>query len=294
MYIQDIAIVINYIEEHLCDALSLDQVAQIIYISPYHLHRVFHAMTGITIGEYIRKRRLSEAAVQLQNNDKTILEIALEHQFTSQEAFTRSFKQTFDVTPANYRKTWKSQNDLLLKPITVKDLTYILNNKKMEEPKIVTKEKLTLVGMKHKFSRNNNIIPWLWQQFNPRRNEITNKVNDLSYGVCLNDEKVMAQDATDDTVFTEFVGIEVENTESIPDGMETLELPAATYAVFKHKGYLSELTETFNYIYGQWAPSQNKYQFADYFDFELYDPKRFQRDSLDSEIEIWVPVKVCR
>lgn len=181
MYIQDIAIVINYIEEHLCDDLSLDQVAQTIYISPYHLHRVFHAMTGITIGEYVRKRRLSEAAKELQNSDRQILDIALEYQFTSQEAFTRSFKQSFNVTPASYRKTWESQNDLLLKPITEKDLTYILNNKKMEEPKIVTKEKLTLVGMKHKFSRNNNVVPWLWQQFNPRRNEIMNKVNDLFF-----------------------------------------------------------------------------------------------------------------
>ena len=81
-----------FIETHLKERLSLDAIADTANYSPWHFHRLFLAKTGITVGEYIRKRRLSEASRELAFTSKPIKLLATEYQFESQAAFTRSLK----------------------------------------------------------------------------------------------------------------------------------------------------------------------------------------------------------
>ena len=95
---------INYIEENLKKDLSLQEVAENCYISYFHFSRIFRAVIGISVFEYIKRRRLSEAALELKNTNKNILEIALGYHFDSQETFTRNFKTYFRITPGKYRK----------------------------------------------------------------------------------------------------------------------------------------------------------------------------------------------
>jgi AraC family transcriptional regulator len=95
---------IDYIEANLASPIKLEQVASAGYFSLSHFYRIFHAFVGHSIKEYIRKRRLSEAAVRLVNTKDSLIDICLDYQFDYQESFTRAFQNMFGVTPGNYRK----------------------------------------------------------------------------------------------------------------------------------------------------------------------------------------------
>jgi AraC family transcriptional regulator len=103
-YIHPINCAIDYIEANLTQEIDLSEVAAAAGYSLFHLSRLFRAMTGETPGGYIRKRRLSEAACQLLTSKRRILDIALDHQFGSQAAFTRAFRAAFGISPGAYRK----------------------------------------------------------------------------------------------------------------------------------------------------------------------------------------------
>lgn len=94
---------ITHLESHLTAPTSIEAAAAQVGYSRYHFSRLFLTVTGITPVAYLRKRRLTEAARELATSSKRILDIALDYQFQSQEAFTRSFKQEFGVSPGLYR-----------------------------------------------------------------------------------------------------------------------------------------------------------------------------------------------
>ncbi|MET4562839.1 AraC family transcriptional regulator [Lysinibacillus parviboronicapiens] len=99
---------IAYMEEHLSEEIQLVSLPKIVGYSRFHLSRIFKLETGLTIGEYIRVRRLATAASYLLYSDESILTIAFELQFQSQEAFTRAFKDVYKLPPGKYRKLMQS------------------------------------------------------------------------------------------------------------------------------------------------------------------------------------------
>src|SRR5262245_7049845 len=103
-YSEPINQAIDYIENNLTEAVTLEKISAAAGYSPFHFGRLFLALIGETPGEYLRKRRLSEAARELVVSRRKILDIALDYQFQSQEAFTRAFKKRFRVSPALYRR----------------------------------------------------------------------------------------------------------------------------------------------------------------------------------------------
>ena len=101
---------LSWLEGHLDQPLSLDNVAAKADYSKWHLQRMFKDVTGHAIGAYIRARRLSKSAVALRLTARPILDIALQYRFDSQQTFTRAFKKQFSLTPALYRRSpdWSS------------------------------------------------------------------------------------------------------------------------------------------------------------------------------------------
>lgn len=95
---------IDWIESHLHGPISADQVADIAGFSKYHFHRIFQKAIGMSVSEYIRMRRLANAASILLHTDARIIDIALDFQFESQEAFTRAFKKVYHLPPGQYRR----------------------------------------------------------------------------------------------------------------------------------------------------------------------------------------------
>jgi AraC-like DNA-binding protein/GNAT superfamily N-acetyltransferase len=109
---------ITHIESCLTAPLSVETAAAVVGYSRFHFSRTFAAVTGVTPVAYVRKRRLSEAACELATTSRRILDIALDYQFQSQEAFTRSFKQEFGLNPAAYRR--RGQRCRLFSRITLR------------------------------------------------------------------------------------------------------------------------------------------------------------------------------
>lgn len=102
-HIEDIAAVIDYIEDHLDEKLDLEKVSQAVHYSRYHLHRMFTNTVGMTIHDYVQRRQLTEAAKLLIFSAKPILEIAFICGYESQQAFSTAFKAMYKVSPAQYR-----------------------------------------------------------------------------------------------------------------------------------------------------------------------------------------------
>src|SRR5260370_7214183 len=108
-----------FIESHLADALTLDEIAGVAGISRFHMVRAFAAATGLSVMRYVRVRRLSEAARALADGAPDILSVALDADYGSHEAFTRAFREHFGLTPEMVRGSARLANLPLQHPITI-------------------------------------------------------------------------------------------------------------------------------------------------------------------------------
>ena len=104
---KEIQAAIDYIEMNLCEELTLDEISKTVGFSKFYFHRAFQREVGISLYDYIRKRRLAGAASLLLNTNISILDIALIYRFESQEAFTRAFKSIYRLPPGRYRSAIK-------------------------------------------------------------------------------------------------------------------------------------------------------------------------------------------
>lgn len=114
--IQDL---IYWIDNNLDNPLTLNHVTKKSGYSKWHLQRMFKNATGQTLGSYIRKRRLTKAAVTLRLTNKAIIDIALQYHFDSQQSFSKAFKNLFKQTPNNYRRMRKWDKHELYPPIQI-------------------------------------------------------------------------------------------------------------------------------------------------------------------------------
>jgi AraC-like DNA-binding protein len=96
---------ITYIEQHLCEQLTLDDVSKVAGFSRYHFLRIFKRETGIGVRDYIQTRRMYRAVQLLLSSELNVMDIAVLLQFDSQEAFTRAFKREYSLPPGQYRRT---------------------------------------------------------------------------------------------------------------------------------------------------------------------------------------------
>jgi AraC family transcriptional regulator len=90
---------IDFMEENLREPITLEDVARVTCFSLPHFYRLFNALVGRTIKDYLRLRRLSEAARDVASTGRSILDIALDYQFSSQESFSKAFRQAWGVSP---------------------------------------------------------------------------------------------------------------------------------------------------------------------------------------------------
>ncbi|CRH27783.1 Multiple antibiotic resistance protein MarA [Pantoea ananatis] len=107
---------LEWIESNLGHDLHLDEVARRAGYSRWHLQRLFRQHTGFSLAEYIRQRRLTESALTLLNSNEAILQVAMSYGFDTQQAYTRTFKNYFMVTPGQLRRQRRVEPDRLLFP----------------------------------------------------------------------------------------------------------------------------------------------------------------------------------
>lgn len=99
---------IAYIENNLTEDINLKEAARIAYCSEYHFKRMFSFLAGVSLSEYIRRRRLTLAALELSNSSMRVLDIAVRYGYRSADAFTRAFQQMHGVTPSEQDEVVKT------------------------------------------------------------------------------------------------------------------------------------------------------------------------------------------
>jgi AraC family transcriptional regulator len=283
---------VDFIEQHLQEALSMEAIAQAAAISKWHFQTVFHAVLGDTVKEYIRKRRLTLAAGQLASTQDRILDIALAAGFQSQESFSRAFKGLFFMTPGDYRKQGVNAIKLHGKPkITATYINHLHGGITMT-PVFKTRDAMTMIGMQARFisamspdTNNFEVIPDLWRNFKARRHEIKHIAGSTDAGLVVPYIEG-PKSHPDEMVY--IACAPVSSAAVIPDGMARIDIPKGKYAVFTHKGPVGNIPHTVKYIYGSWLP-KSKLELRNAPQMNVMD-HRFRNDSADSELDIYVPV----
>lgn len=270
-YLEQIQRGVDFIEANLHQPISIASVASHASMSQWHFQRMFRGLTGDTVKDYIRSRRLGRAVDDLLHTKKRVLDIALEADFESQESFTRAFKDCFEVTPARFRKTGKR----LPFPQKLKfDQDYLahINQDMNTVPEIYEQIEKYYVGLPTRFfglgSEKNNIaqkLPPLWQAFLPRLAEIKNPVPGACYGMV-----EQLQESSDELAY--FAVREVSAIEDVPAGMVAVICPATTYARFAHHGQVNLIDNTVSYIYSTWLPNSGR-RHSGTADLECYGPE---------------------
>ncbi len=103
-YKERILRVLTHIQEHLDEALDLEELARVACFSSFHFHRIFAAMTGETIADHVRRLRLERAAMELRSGARQVIQVALDAGYEAHAAFTRAFKAAYGVSPAEFRR----------------------------------------------------------------------------------------------------------------------------------------------------------------------------------------------
>ncbi|WP_442797266.1 MDR efflux pump AcrAB transcriptional activator RobA [Pantoea vagans] len=237
-----------WLESHLDQPLSLDNVAQKAGYSKWHLQRMFKDVTGHAIGAYIRARRLSKAAVALRLTSRPILDIALQYRFDSQQTFTRAFKKQFAQTPAWYRRSSDWNSFGIRPPIR-------LDNETQPEPTFVTLPETVLVGQTQNYtcileqisSYRDEMRIHFWKQFLLE----TDTVPPVLYGL----HQVRAsQDKDDEQEILYTTAVPADSAVNLHSGQNVI-LEAGDYVQFTYTGPRVNLQEFILLLYGTCMPT---------------------------------------
>ncbi len=261
---------INYIEEHLTDEIDYEQLGRIACCSAYHYQRMFTYMAGITLAEYIRRRKMSLAAVDLQGGEARIIDIAEKYGYRSPTAFNRAFQSFHGIAPSSVKNegtSVKSFSPIVFK-ITVKGATEM--NYKIEK-----KEAFRIIGISapldQEIENNFAVVPQMWQEAstNGTLQKLASMMDTppmglLGVSACNNEEQWKYY-------------IAVSSTK--PTGeFEQYTIPAATWAIFSGSGTNQSIQELEQRIITEWLPTSG-YEYANAPDIEVYlnpDPQNAQ------------------
>ncbi|MGE7908833.1 AraC family transcriptional regulator [Lysinibacillus xylanilyticus] len=285
-WIESIQKAINYIEEHLLDDITMEQIAREVNSSVFHFQRTFSILTDMSIADYIRRRRLTLAAQELINTEQKVIDLAYKYGYDSPEAFTKAFRKQHQLTPSEARKKQgqlQSYNRLVIQ--------VSLKGAEPMKYKIVEKEKFQVVGVKRTYNSQNgeNLqgIPHFWNEMNSKNfdNQLI-QLNNGSIkgvlGVCVPNTSQGENGFIDYWIATDHVG-------EVGENLLAMEVPASKWVIFEVHGPMPEaMQNTWKQIYSEWFPS-NPYKPAGTAELEVYPDE--DAYSPDSYSEIWIPIQ---
>lgn len=276
-----------WLESHLDQPLSLDNVAAKAGYSKWHLQRMFKDVTGHAIGAYIRARRLSKAAVALRLTSRPILDIALQYRFDSQQTFTRAFKKQFTQTPAWYRRIsdWNAYG--LRPPIRLGDV-------KLPEPTWVSLPETELIGQTQSYTCTLEQISryrdemrlHFWRQFLTE----TDTVPPVLYG--LHQSRPSAEkDDEQEILYT--TAVTSDQMSSQLHATQRVKLEGGEYVQFTYEGPRSGLQDFVLQIYGTCMPTLKltRRQGQDIERFYTHGGKKRPEPPVDIRCEYLIPIR---
>lgn len=278
--------VVDYIEDHLTDNLSLEKISQIAGVSDYHLRTVFFHLSGLTLSEYIKNRRLSEANKDLLQGAK-VTDVAFKYGYQSIDGFTRAFKSWSGFLPSEVARTGVSK--------AFPKLTFIITVKGgvSMDFRIVEKPAFNFVGVSKRVPMqfegvNQEIVKLAQSITEEQRREMRALQNIEPYEIINVSYDADAKFLKEEGELTHLIGV-LTTAEEVSDRLDKVPVAAGTWAVFPNEGpFPATLQNTMARIYSEWLPAS---------DYELVDAPSFSFTKLNEEkpdyaySEIWIPVR---
>lgn len=268
----------NYVEEHIREEIDYNQAAQIACCSTYHFQRMFAYMAGIPLSEYIRRRRMSLAAVDLQNHDEKIITVAMKYGYSSPTAFNRAFQSVHGIAPSLVKKgnaSIKSFPPISFK-ITVKGVEEL--NYRVEE-----KEAFRIIGISRPLYKdleeNFKIVPAMWQQL--AMEGVLERLGAMMDSQPMGLLGVSCCQDHDDWKYY----VAVSSKQSTGEDLEEYIVPASAWAIFPGNGTNQSIQELEQRIITEWLPTSG-YEYGNAPDIEVY----LNADPQNAKYEVWIPV----
>ena len=268
---------ISYIEEHLTEEIDMNQLGRIACCSSYHFQRMFTYMAGVPLSEYIRRRKMSLAAVDLQGRGMKIIDVAGKYGYSSPTAFNRAFQSVHGIAPSSLKKEGVSVKSF--PPITFK-----ITVKGVEEMnyRIETKEAFRIVGvsvpLEKDIEKNFAAIPAKWGEIaaDGTLQRLTGMMDAQPLGV------LGVSICNDTEAWRYYIAV---SSSQAADGLEEYTVPPATWAVFPGSGTSQSIQELERRIVTEWLPTSG-YEYGNAPDVEVY----LNPDPANAQYEVWIPV----
>lgn len=266
---------IDYIENHLTEEIDYEMLGKIACCSSYHFQRMFAYMAGLPLGEYIRRRRMSLAAVDIQNGEK-IIDVSLKYGYTSPTAFNRAFQSVHSIAPSSAKAQGTS-----LRSYSKISFTISIKGVESMNYRVEKKEAIRILGIStpiHKdMEKNFEIVPKMWADINasgtiPKLCALMDSEPKGLLGVTLYGEE--------DWKYCIGVASNAESHE-----FDAFTIPASTFAIFSGSGTHLSIQDLLKQIVTQWFPTSG-YEYGTSGDIEVY----INPDPNNAEYEVWIPV----
>jgi len=275
-WVENLNAAIAYIEDHLADEIEYSELAKIACCSTYHYQRMFTYIAGVPLSEYIRRRRMSRAAVDLQAGEK-VIDVGLKYGYQSPTAFNRAFQAIHGVAPSAVH-----DEGTPVKSYPPLRFTIMIKGAEEMEYRIEKREAFRIVGISLPIDRNIEknfaVVPQMWGKAAsdgtiPRLAAMMNAQPAGLLGVSA---------CGDEDVWRYFIA--VSSTQPAGD-FEEYTVPAATWAVFPGQGTNLSLQDLERRIITEWLPTSG-YEYGSAPDIEVY----INPDPADAKYEVWIPV----
>lgn len=278
--------VMDYIEEHLTDDLSLEEISKYSGASDYHFRKMFYHLSGLSLSEYIKNRKLSEANKDLLNGE-TVTDTAFKYGYQSLDGFTRAFKKWSGFLPSKIAKTGVSK--------TFPKLHFSIDVKGGQnmDYKIVEKPSFKFAGVSQRvpmqFEGVNTAIEELAHSITEEQGEEMHALQNVEPYEIVNVSYAHEHDFMEDEgELTHLIGV-LTTADDISDALDVLEVDAHTWAVFPNEGpFPATLQDIMARTYSEWLPVS---------DYELVDAPNFSFTKMDEAkenyaySEVWLAVR---
>ncbi len=290
---------IAFVESHLQSELTVEDIAKAAGISTFYLQKGFRIITDLSLGEYIRNRRLYCAALEIANTNRSILDIALDFQYETAESFSKAFTRFHGSTPSQVRAASAKQSALPITPfLPVSISIHITGGNKMDY-EVQSLEGFTVIGFEREFSFEDSYsqIPKFWDEITAMylkqvwsgkkpetpKEQAATRNNIGEFGVCIDIE------GEDNGKFRYLIAGTYHGG-AVPEGMTKFSVPAGNWAKFRVTGSLPDALQAVNtFIFKEWLPGNSEWEMAGDYNIEWYSMGN--PDSPDYQSEIWLPVQ---
>ena len=283
---------IAYMEEHLNDNIAIEDVANHVHMSSFYLQKGFKLMTGYSLGEYIRNRRLYLAALDLVAGKEKVINIAYRYGYDTPESFSKAFSRFHGVSPMQVKGNTRNIQTFL--PLKIKisiqggnDMDYVVE--KMSGFKVIGFER------EFQFESGYENIPKFWDEFcikymQPmmQNGKPSNEVEQVITDCCIGEFGVCIDDIGKDGKFRYLIAGTYKGG-AVPEGMATYEFPDMDWAKFRCVGPMPGSLQSVNTkVFQEWLPGNTEYKIAMGCNIEWYS--NGDTKAADYESGIWVPV----